>query len=296
VTPELANNPGEAETPKPELAEEAEAEAEVQDLEQEIDPETGQPVTRTDDTEEVEHDGQKYKLPKALKGALLMQQDYTRKTQEVAEQRRALEERDAAFRQHAAAATEHIKLAARIEALNDQLGQFEKIDWATYQAQDATGAQSLWFSYQKALHDRNQTASELQAKVTNWQQTNAAESARRSSELPAILARDIPGYSTELVGKMQDYGIREFGFSPDEIRTTTDPRLHKLLHRAMLGEAAIKRESAAKRLVTQQGVQPAPQVGSRANATQPKPSTAAADRLSTEKWMQARTQELRKKG
>ena len=42
--------------------------------------------------EEVEHEGKKYQIPKPLKGALLMQADYTRKTQEVAEQRRAVEE------------------------------------------------------------------------------------------------------------------------------------------------------------------------------------------------------------
>lgn len=36
-----------------------------------------------DDTEEVEHDGQVYRIPRALKGAFLMHGDYTRKTQEL---------------------------------------------------------------------------------------------------------------------------------------------------------------------------------------------------------------------
>jgi hypothetical protein len=40
--------------------------------------------------EEIEHEGRKYLVPKALKPLLLMQADYTRKTQEVAEQRRAV--------------------------------------------------------------------------------------------------------------------------------------------------------------------------------------------------------------
>src|SRR6476660_325944 len=42
-----------------------------------------------DDSEEVEFGGKKYKLPKDLKPALMMEADYRRKTQELAEQRRS---------------------------------------------------------------------------------------------------------------------------------------------------------------------------------------------------------------
>src|SRR5215204_3179929 len=47
--------------------------------------------TEAEELEEIERNGKKYKIPTALKSELLMQQDYTRKTQEVAEQRRAIE-------------------------------------------------------------------------------------------------------------------------------------------------------------------------------------------------------------
>ena len=52
-------------------------------------PQDGQATNQDDDSEEVEHEGQKYRIPKALKSALMMNADYTRKTQEVAEQRPA---------------------------------------------------------------------------------------------------------------------------------------------------------------------------------------------------------------
>ena len=41
--------------------------------------------------EEIEHDGKKHKVPKELKDSFLRQQDYTRKTQEVAEARKTVE-------------------------------------------------------------------------------------------------------------------------------------------------------------------------------------------------------------
>jgi hypothetical protein len=60
-----------------------------------------EPAAPLDDFEEIEYgEGQKYAVPKALKGAFLMQADYTRKTQELAEQRRtfAREQQEAAER------------------------------------------------------------------------------------------------------------------------------------------------------------------------------------------------------
>lgn len=47
--------------------------------------------SQEDDLEEVEHSGKKYRIPKELKPALMLQADYTRKTQEAAEARRAFD-------------------------------------------------------------------------------------------------------------------------------------------------------------------------------------------------------------
>ena len=84
--------------------------------------------------EEVEHDGKTYKIPRPLKGALLMQADYTRKTQEVAEQRRQHEERVKAFEAGQRSHTEHLSDLARVVAYNDAIAQFEKADWPQIRA------------------------------------------------------------------------------------------------------------------------------------------------------------------
>lgn len=62
---------------------------------EEVDPSDpqGEPL------EEFDIDGTKYKLPAAVKPHLLRQQDYTRKTQELAEQRRAVEQERAVIPQ-----------------------------------------------------------------------------------------------------------------------------------------------------------------------------------------------------
>src|SRR5579883_48300 len=68
------------------------------------------------DTFEMELDGQVHTLPGALKGAFLRQADYTRKTQELAHHRRALEIERAQVAQAAQAAANagahRVRLAA----------------------------------------------------------------------------------------------------------------------------------------------------------------------------------------
>jgi len=103
--------------------------------------------SHADDTDEVEHDGQKYRVPKALKGAFLMHADYTRKTQEVAEQRRALDERQSTIGQQAQLLQEHAQDISRLIALNDQLAQFDKVEWGGLRQSHPEQAQDLWFSY-----------------------------------------------------------------------------------------------------------------------------------------------------
>src|SRR3954468_4841262 len=77
---------------------------------------------------EVVYDGKGYQLPAELKDALLRQADYTRKTQDVAQARKALEAERAAHLEGAALTRAHIQDAARVVALNDQLTQFAQVD------------------------------------------------------------------------------------------------------------------------------------------------------------------------
>src|SRR5712671_4095938 len=84
---------------------------------------------RGPDTVEVEYDGKTYQLPPELKDALLRQADYTRKTQEVAQNRKALEAEKAAHDGRSQGMRAHILDAARVMALNDQLTQFDRVDW-----------------------------------------------------------------------------------------------------------------------------------------------------------------------
>lgn len=86
-----------------------------------------------DELEEVEFGGRTYQAPKGLKPALMMQADYTRKTQELAEARRMLQaDREAGSPAERAEAVQagHAELARDIEGwspgLAGQLAQFAR--------------------------------------------------------------------------------------------------------------------------------------------------------------------------
>lgn len=267
---------------------------------QEEEGQAPQGQTPADESEEIEHEGQKYRVPTALKGAFMMHADYTRKTMEVAEQRRAIDEQAATLTQQAEAQRQHFQDIANLYTFDKRLEEFSKINWPALQAQNPAEAQSLWFAYQQTKLERDSAHAQLQDKVTKQAQSRAAQEAKRRDEGRAILARDIKDWSPEMPGKLTDYGVKEFGFTAQEISSVTDPRLIKVLHRAFTADqaarAAAAAANAAKTVQAANGAKPVPQVGSNARSTVPPPTTPQSDRTKTEDWMRQRNEQLRKQG
>jgi hypothetical protein len=110
-----------------EVFEEAEAEPEVEAEEAEDD---------RSGWGEIEVDGEVYLTPPALKSAFLRQADYTRKTQELADRRRAAEA------EHEAAGA-HIAGRARLHLLDEQAGALDGLDWPALEAADPERARAL---------------------------------------------------------------------------------------------------------------------------------------------------------
>ena len=79
-----------------------------------------------DDREEVDFEGRKYTVARALKDALLRQADYTRKTQELADGRKAFEAERATFQQ---ASQAEIAARAQVVAIDQSLSQYRNVDW-----------------------------------------------------------------------------------------------------------------------------------------------------------------------
>lgn len=196
-----------------------------------------------EETEEVEHDGRKYSIPKPLKAALMMHGDYTRKTQEVAEQRRALEEGQRAFVQETEAHRQDLMEVARVVAIDDQLRQFDQVDLLALNQTDPVRAQELFFQRQRLIEARQAVAATLQQRQQQRTFEKQQKSAKQIEEGRAAIAKEIKDWSPELADKLRNFAANE-GWSAEEINAVT-PAQVKSLHRAFLASQVLNKSPKA---------------------------------------------------
>ena len=241
-----------------------------------------------DDTFDLELDGRVHTLPAALKGAFLRQADYTRKTQELAAHRRALEAERQAVAEHAQAAEGSLSDRAHLAALDRQIGAFAAVDWQALAHRDPQRAQTLWGQLQQTQALREQYAAAVAHHGQRRQLQAAQAGAARMAETGRTLQRDIEGWSPEIAGKLVDYA-QTHGVTLDELHQQDDPRVWKILHCAWQGDQANQRAGAAKTAAQAQAVRPAVLVSGSAAG-----SGGVRDELATKEWMKRRNDLVRK--
>lgn len=249
-------------------------------------PQDGQATNQDDDTEEIEHEGQKYRIPKALKSALMMNADYTRKTQEVAELRRAAEAERTRYSQ---ANAEHVQALAAVHSIDQQLQQYQQVDWQRLSDEDPIQAQKLWMQYTQLKDSRQQIAGHVQQMEQQRAFETQQATAKRIEEGQAILKRDIPNWGPETARQINDFAAKEFGFQPQELAQVTDPRVVKILHAAMVGAQLVKKQQEGTSSSQQPAAKPVTKVGGN-NA----PARRDMNAMPIGDWMKARNEQLRK--
>lgn len=178
---------------------------------------------------EVEYEGAQYKVPPPLKDALLRQSDYTKKTQELAESRKnaelVMQQVNSLHELQKAAQKQYGQLAA----IEEQIAQYEKVDWNTLTAQDATRAQQLFIAFQQAKDAKGKLEKEVQQAQS--QQSEAAQKIRSAKleEGNKILTRDLKGWGPEMGRKIMGFAQETYGYSPEELSSVVDPRQVKIL-------------------------------------------------------------------
>lgn len=190
-----------------------------------------------DDDDEDEVDGVKLRGKKEalerFKAERLMNKDYTQKTQAVAEERRALEQREAQFKQSAQSHQQYIREVAQVVAIDDRLAQFSQVNWQQLTDQDPVQALKLHTEFTQLQATKGQLVNALTQKQQQAQQEQQRSTARQLMEARQVLERDIKGWSPELAGKLMDFGVK-VGFPREAMDTITQPAIVKMLHKAYL--------------------------------------------------------------
>jgi len=165
--------------------------------------------------------------------------DYTQKTQQVAEQRKELEDyakgikaQEEIFRQEVELQNVLINEVAQITALDQKLAAYQNVNWQQLSDNDFVEAQKLFFTYNQLQQDRNQLVSQFEAKKQEVVQKQTQLLSEKIAKGKEILAKEIPNWSPETNQALLSTG-KEYGFSDAELNAIVDPRHVKVLHDAM---------------------------------------------------------------
>ena len=196
-------------------------------------------------------------------------QDYTRKTQEVAEMRRTVEQQAQLFQQQQAVMSANIEKVAEIKSIQDKLAQFEQVDWSTITDQDPVQAQKLLIARQNLERQLSVKAQEYQQSLAQSQQLMAMQRQQQLQEAAKELHRVLPEFNEQLAEKIRT-STKAYGYTDQELANVTDPRLVKVLHDAMQWQQLQKQKPVAMKKVADAPKAIKPQ------SSAPKPRTQAA--------------------
>lgn len=213
---------------------------------------------------EIEFNGKKFNIPAELKDGVLMNADYTRKTQEVAELRKTVEARQAEAEQQFNVSQEVLQARAALMVHDNQLEQFEKVDWQQLENEDPVGAMSAWRQFQQLKETRGHIAGYLNEQHTTRSAQAEQETANRLRETREFAEKNIPGWTPEIDTKIANFAISELGQSVDTLKAAYSPNVYKTLHLAWLGHQALQKQKAAPKAVPSQ-IKPLTTVSSKAN-------------------------------
>jgi hypothetical protein len=225
-------------------------------------PEQGQDEGQTEELEAVEWEGKQYQIPKPLKAGFMMQSDYTRKTQEVASQRQAIEQERQQLAAIAQADHEETQGRAVLVAIDASINELNGINWDQHMADDPIGAQQQFMRLTQLKDQRNQVEQALQQRHSARTQALQQDLLHRVQQTQEYAQKNIKGWSPDLDKQLVDFA-RSKGVSDVELQGVITPKVYEILHLARIGEQTLSKQTAAPR--QQANVRPTKTVGGKSN-------------------------------
>lgn len=226
-----------------------------------------------DDTEavesadvEIEYDGETFRIPKKLEKAILQERDYTRKQQELADQRRQVEHERKVGQAHVMERQFHESVSGEIkqvEALDGYLKHLEGIDVRALPIDDQIAhlAELSRVPRQREMLVRHVEGKRAEFEKGVQEKINEIRQSAREA-----LSKQIPGLNDEVMNSIRTHA-KSLGFTEqDADGILSDPRSSSVLYKAMRydqlqanKDAAMKKATAASPAIKPGASNPMPQ-------------------------------------
>jgi len=224
ATPNVPQAPIESDTQEPL---EAEQSAELATEDQGTEEADGQQP----DYEEIDWEGEKFQVPAKLKPALMMQSDYTRKTQEIAEVRKALEAEKFQLQANVHFTQQVQPLLQKQQELLSYKEQAKKIDWTQLTTDQKIDLDRELRNIDNQLGELNNSlGSQYEQHQANI--GRAVTSAVMNTE--QYMAQKVPGWNNSEGAKLRNYGL-QLGIPEMKLNAGwfTDPVATEVMHKAL---------------------------------------------------------------
>lgn len=221
-----------------------------------------------EEQDEIEVDGKKFALPKTaaekLKAERLMHSDYTRKTQEVAEQRRAIEAQAQEVAQQRQDHQQYLQEVAQVVAIDRQLEQYQQLNWQSLIDDNPQQALKLQHEMRVLEQQRMQASNTLAQKQQQNALAEQQKTAKLVQEAEAFFAREIPNWSPQRSDELMAYA-QKAGMQPTAVTKIAmhNPAFAVLLNKAALYDQIAQKPPAEPTKAPQ--AKPAAKVGQTAN-------------------------------
>jgi hypothetical protein len=185
---------------------------------------TGEP-----EFEEVEYEGERFQVPPKLKKGLMLNEDYTRKTQELSDSRTKLEiaqkqikltEQQGKFRESIA---EDVQMLASIDAYLKQ-----PVDWNNLSVEEMLRKRG---EFDQLRERKNELQTSLTQREQEFMQKVQGEHGNLVKEVNAYLAKNIQGWSPEVAKEVSEWAKAQ-GFTQEELNSIINPVHAMTLYKA----------------------------------------------------------------
>jgi hypothetical protein len=215
---------------------------------------------------EIEINGKKYQVPAELKDGYMMHSAFTQKTQVVAEEKRAVEAMQLQAQQMLQASQEEMNVRAAYLNVNEQLQQYEGVDWQALLREDPIGFQEHRLNYETLQKTNGQVVQYLQQAEQNRSANAQQDIAKRLQETREFAEKEIKGWTPEVDTKLTEFATKELGFPVEQLLDAYNPNVYKGLYLAWVGAQTLQKQSAVKPAGQAAPLKPLSTVTARSNA------------------------------
>jgi len=212
-------------------------------------PQPGTAEATAEEFDDIDFDGKKYQVPKALKAGFMMQADYTQKTQAVSARMKELDARETRITQQSEATEAELDMRSDLRSVEKRIkdGNYAtatREQWQQWSAEDPLAAQDGWREYQLLLQEKQQLTEKLQQEQNTRSEKAKQDTATRLQET-AEFARKQPGWTPEVEQNVLNFA-KDNGLTVEFIRENITPAYYNILYKAMLGDQALRKPVAPK--------------------------------------------------